>query len=117
MVEECIAQQDAAALRQDTTELWQHSRPADFDSFEKEVAWSVDKATSFGMSTEVWRLPADGVTAFHSYISPIGYRTRSATVDITEPADWPAAGPTVPRFPIRPSSAQATPDLKASRPS
>ncbi|GEM_PF-550773 len=87
LVDDCIAQQDAAALRHDTAALWQHSRPADFDSFGQEVAWAVKKADSFGLSTEVWPLPADGVTAYHSYTAPIGYRTRIATVDIVEPAD------------------------------
>jgi len=76
---------DTKSIERKMSEIAEIEKFTDFDSFENCIQYMEKGFLSIGMENDTLRFPADGEKKFHTYTSPIGFRTRSAICSIIEP--------------------------------
>jgi hypothetical protein len=77
---------DTRTMAERIVELCHIEAPTDFDSFEASARYLRRLFASAGADAEILRFPADGVTPYHMWTAPTGFRTNAAVCSIVEPA-------------------------------
>lgn len=76
---------DTADIEKSMAALAEIEKLTDFDSFENSIRYLEKRLLAIGLKNDTLRFPADGEKKYHTYTSPIGFRTRRAICSIVEP--------------------------------